>query len=163
MQVGNFYFLTDEYFDKFDDDKLMGNKESIDGEVHDRPCFYAFKDNKTSIYWLIPFSSKVDKYKRVYQNKVKKYGKCDTIMFGNVLGHEKAFLIQNMCPVSIKYIKNEYKDAGTNKSVKIDGVFEKKLIKNAKKTLALYKQGKPVIFVNVAKIEKELIKEISMN
>lgn len=53
--------------------------------------------------------------------------------FGTILGYEKAFLIQNMCPVSSKYIKNEYFDSQTNIPVRIDGVFEKNLIKKAKK------------------------------
>lgn len=49
--------------------------------------------------------------------------------FGTIPGYEKAFLIQNMCPVSSEYIKNEYFDSQTNIPVRIDGVFEKDLIK----------------------------------
>ena len=36
---------------------------------------------------------------------MQKYHRCDTIVFGEVLGHEKAFLIQNMCPITEKYMK----------------------------------------------------------
>ncbi len=45
-----------------------------------------------------------------------------------ILGHEKAFLIQNMCPILPKYIKNEYIDGLSNIPVKLDGEFEKALI-----------------------------------
>ena len=81
-----------------------------EGISHDRPCFCAFQDSKTGLFWLVPISSKIQKFRRIYQNKVNKYGRCDTIDFGYVLGHEKAFLLQNMCPVLDRYIKNEYFD-----------------------------------------------------
>lgn len=43
---------------------------------------------------MIPFSSQVSKFKGIYNKKMQKYNRCDTIVFGEVLGHEKAFLIQ---------------------------------------------------------------------
>ncbi len=46
MKDGKFYFLKDEYFYDFPDDKLMKNKEIIDGKSHGRPCYYSFKDEK---------------------------------------------------------------------------------------------------------------------
>ena len=70
-------------------------------------CFYAFRDEKTGLFWMIPFSSQIGKFRGYYNFKIQRYGKCDTIAFGEVLGYEKAFLIQNMCPVTEKYIKNE--------------------------------------------------------
>ena len=98
MEVGHFYYLEDQYFIDFSDPMLMKNKEVVDGQVHDRPCYYTFQDTKTNLYWMIPISSKVEKYSVIYDRKINKYGKCDTIAFGEVLGHKKAFLIQNMCP-----------------------------------------------------------------
>ena len=47
MEVGCFYYLSDQYFVDFPDKGLMRNKESVDGQDHDRPCFYAFQDKKT--------------------------------------------------------------------------------------------------------------------
>ena len=72
---------------------------------------------------MIPFSSQVSKFKDIYDNKIKKYKRCDTIVFGEVLGHEKAFLIQNMCPITAEYMKNEYFDAKANVPVRVNGVF----------------------------------------
>ncbi|MDC3425156.1 hypothetical protein NC797_11635 [Aquibacillus sp. 3ASR75-11] len=106
MNLGNFYFLIDDYFIDFPDTKLMSNKETVHGIAHDRPCFYAVYDEATSIYWLVPFSSQLTKFKGIYQKKIDRYGKCDTIVFGEVLGHEKAFLIQNICAALPSYIKN---------------------------------------------------------
>jgi len=160
MEIGNFYFLTNDYFVDFPDDTIMSNKETVQAVTHDRPCFYTIYDDTTSLFWMIPFSSKVPKYRYHYQNKIDRYGKCDTIVFGKVLGHEKAFLIQNMCPVIPRYIKNEYIDNISNIPVKLDGVFEKELITKAKRVLALHRKGFKLIFPNVLQIEKDLIEKL---
>lgn len=105
MNKGHFYYINDQYFIDFSDNYLMKNKEVINGQVHDRPCFFAFKDSQTGLFWMIPISSRIEKFQKIYSNKIKKYGKCDTIVFGEVLGYKKAFLIQNMCPITNHYIK----------------------------------------------------------
>ena len=105
---------------------LMSNKETVNGQAHDRPCFYAFEDANTGLYWIIPISSQVSKYKNYA--KIAKYKRCDTLTFGKVLGKEKAVLIQNMCPITSSYIKNEYIDPLANVPVRVDGAFEQKLL-----------------------------------
>ena len=159
MNTGHFYYINDQYFIDFPDSNLMCNKEKVNGQPHDRPCFYAFKDNKTGLYWMIPFSSQVSKFKVHYNSKMSRYGKCDTIVFGEVLGFQKAFLIQNMCPLTEKYIKNEYIDKHASIPVRIDGRLETELIKKAKKVLALQRKGVKLIFPDVLKIEKELLSQ----
>lgn len=157
MTNGCFYYIKDKYFTDFPDSKLMKNKETVNGQPHDRPCFYAFKDKNTGLYWMIPFSSRVDKY-QVYYNQIKqRYNRCDTILFGEVLGHRKAFLIQNMCPITEEYIKNEYIDSRTNIPVRVNGAFERDLIRKAKKVLALQRKGKHLIFPDVLNIEHQLL------
>lgn len=157
MNNGHFYYIKDEYFLDFPDKMLMKNKESYDNECHERPCFYAIKDLDSDIYWMIPFSSQINKYKKYYDKKIQKYNQCDTIVFGKVLGHEKAFLIQNMCPVTEKYIKNEYIDSVSNLPVRINGVLEKELISKAKRVLLLQRNGINLIFPDVLKIEAKLL------
>ena len=122
MNTEHFYYINDQYFIDFPDDKLMRNKETVNGQLHGRPCFYAFQDERTSLYWLIPFSSQVEKFRGYYDSKIKRYGRCDTIAFGEVLGFEKAFLIQNMCPITEKYIENEYIDGRASVPVRIDAL-----------------------------------------
>lgn len=160
MNIGHFYYLDDNYFINFPDRNLMQNKETVDGNLHDRPCFFAFQDTATGLYWMIPFSSRVDKFSEIYDRKVQRYGKCDTIVFGEVLGHKKAFLIQNMCPVTPNYIKNEYIDAKDNVPVRINGALEKELVSKAKRILALQRKGIRLIFPDVLKIEKELLSQL---
>lgn len=77
-----------------------------------------------SLYWLIPFSSQVSKFKKIHASKAAKYGKCDTIIFGDILGYEKDFLIQNMCPVTKEYISCDYVDSIAKNPVRVDGVLQ---------------------------------------
>lgn len=157
MDVGHFYYLDDQYFIDFPDPLLMQNKEAVNGQAHDRPCFYALQDQSTGLYWMIPFSHDVAKYRVHYNKKIQKFGKCDTIDFGYVLGHEKAFLIQNMCPITQNYIKNKYIDSKSSTPVRIDGVFERNLISKAKKVLTLQRKGIKLIFPDVLSIEAKLL------
>lgn len=157
MDIGHFYYIDDQYFIDFPDPFLMTNKEAINGKPHNRPCFYAFLDSGTGLYWMIPFSSQVAKFRGYYNSKIQKYKKCDTIDFGFVLGHEKAFLIQNMCPITSKYILNEYCDATANVPVRIDGKFEQTLIEKARRVLALQRKGVKLIFPDVLSIEAKLL------
>lgn len=156
MITGHFYYLKDKYFIDFPDSYLMKNKETVNGQPHDRPCFYAFKDDSSGLYWMIPFSSQTDKYLQVYNKKILKFHQCDTIVFGEVLGYKKAFLIQNMCPVTDEYVKNEYIDSKNNIPVRIDGRLEQEIISKAKKVLALQRKGIKLIFPDVISIEAKL-------
>ena len=148
MLQAQLYFLSNEYYQDFPDDQLMKNKDTINGVLHNRPCFFAFPDAKISkIYWIVPISSKYEKYKRIEQDKIKKYGRCNTIRFGTVLGRDTAFLIQNMCPATEKYLI-PYMDRN-NHPIRIDGRVASDVEKNARSVLALAKRGAKVIFPDV--------------
>lgn len=163
MIKGQFCFLNDDYYIDFPDKNIMKNKESIDGNVHDRPCFFAFCDkNNDDIYWLVPASSKIEKYKSIYNAKVKKYGKCNTIVFGRFLNKENAFLIQNMCPVTQKYIKNIYVDKN-NKPIYINYQTAKEIIKYSNEVLAKQKYGVKIIFPDVLHIKNKLLEQLENN
>ena len=163
IKEGQFYFLSDQFYITFPDNKLMKNKEVIDGEKHDRPCFFAFSDNKNpDILWCIPISSKIEKYEAIYKRKMEKYHKCNTIRFGNVMGIKKAFLIQNMFPITKKYIANVYIDKNTKKPVTIDPDTARDIITNAKDVLKLHRRGIPLIFPNVTLIEKVLLSQLQI-
>lgn len=158
MKTGHFYFLADQYFHQFPDPHLMKNKEAVHGQLHGRPCFYAFQDETTHLFWMIPISSQVAKYKAIYQRKLERYRQCDTIAFAHIFGHASTFLIQNMCPVSEKYIAEEYLDRH-HIPVRVAGNVERELIKKAKKVLALQRQGVSLLFPNSLAIEEVLLKD----
>lgn len=162
MIQGNFCFLSEEYYIDFPDEKLMKNKEIINGIEHHRPCFFAFNDAKNKdILWLIPVSSKHEKYKAIYDKKVAKYGKCNTLVFGKLIETQAVFLIQNMCPSTKKYIKKIYVDKN-NMPIGADDRLLVNVITNAKEVLAKYRHGANIIFPNVDIIEKKLIEQIEV-
>lgn len=66
MNTGHFYFISDAYYTDFPDKMLMQNKEAVCGVPHNRPCFYSFYDNSTGLFWMIPISSRVEKYRVIY-------------------------------------------------------------------------------------------------
>ena len=156
---GCFYFLNQKYFEDFPDPYLMKNKEKIGNVLHNRPCFYAFKEsNQSDLFWLVPFSSQTEKYRKIYDKKIAKQHKCDTIVFGNILGYEKAFLIQNMCPATVDYISNIYIDKQSNQIVRINKNLEQELITKSKTVLMLQRKGYKLIFPDVLNIEAVLIR-----
>ena len=160
MVQAQLFFLSDQYYLDFPDDKLMKNKDMIDGVPHNRPCFFAFSDSKVpEIYWIVPISSKYEKYKKIEELKIQKYGKCNTIRFGTVLGRHTAFLIQNMCPATEKYL-TAYIDKN-NQPIRIDDRIAADVVKNAREVLSLAKRGAKVIFPDVFKIYSALEQELS--
>ena len=160
MIEGHFYFLTEQYFEDFPDPGIMKNKESTNGKLHNRPCFYSFKDSSTGLYWMVPLSTKIEKYIKAYDAKIKRNGKCDNFVFGDVLGEPKVFLIQNMCPVTDVYIKNEYLVENFKKPVRIKRALETEIKRKALHLLALERKGIKIIFPDVLSIEKKLIENL---
>jgi hypothetical protein len=165
---GHFYFISDEFYKKHDpDNRLMKNKEYS----HNRPCFYAFRDNKNvNILWCIPVSSQIEKFDKIVQHKLNKQAargiknpKCTTVCFGAVMGQRRAFLIQNMFPVTDDYIIATYIDKNTGNPVTVDYQTERKLLANAKDTLkaVIRGYGSPV-FSDILKTRADLIAEIAL-
>lgn len=157
MEIGHFYFLKNKYYEDFPDNYLMKNHEVIGGIIHNRPCLYVFQDTDTGIYWTVPISSKTEKFRNLYDDKISRYGKCDTIDFAYMLGHEKAFLIQNMCPITCNYVENEYISNGV--PVQLDNTSQQRIISKAKKVLQLQRQGTSLVFPDILYIESELKKQ----
>lgn len=122
----------------------------------DVPCYMALYDSDLDLYWAVPISSKVPKYKGIYEDKVKKYKRCDTIVFGEVLGYEKAFLIQNMTPVKKEHIAKQYTDK-FGVSVGVSTELKKEIKTKVKKVLALHKQGKKVVFTDIDKMLEKIL------
>jgi hypothetical protein len=91
MEEGQFCFISEQYYIDFPDKHLMRNREAIDGVVHRRPCFFVFPDRMhDKLFWLVPISSKYNKFKALHDKKTERYGKCNTICFGKVLGMQAA-------------------------------------------------------------------------
>lgn len=159
MLDAQLYFLSDQYYIDFPDDKLMKNKDTVDGVPHRRPCFLAFPDAKNpAIYWLVPISSQYEKYQKIAQAKVQKYGRCNTIRFGTVLERNTAFLIQNICPVTERYLT-----AYTNKfdePIRIDDRVAADVVRHSREVLAIARRGAKVVFPDIFKIYRTLEQQL---
>lgn len=154
IEDGRFYFIKDDFFRTVNDKTILLNKDN----GNKRPCYYCFKDYKNDeLIWFIPISSKVDKYKKIFNYKLNKFGKVDTIVFGKVNSDERVFLIQNMFPVTIKYIEEKYKR--NNIDVKITYTLRKEIEEKANFILKLAEQGKRVVFTDIFRIKEILLNE----
>ena len=152
IEDGKFYFIKNEFFILFEEYGLMKNKEN----GNRRPCYFCFNDSDNpEIIWFVPISSKVDKYKKLYDVKKKKYKKVYNFVFGKVLGKERVFLIQNMFPTKIEYIENKYQIK--TKDVEIAKTIKKEVIKLAEDVIALTKKGIKSSFYDIMEMKKRLL------
>lgn len=150
VEQGKFYFIKDEFFEIVKDKELCANKD----RGIKRPCFYCFRDSSNhDLIWFVPISSKIDKYKKIYDKKLKNTGVVDTIVFGYVEGEKRVFLIQNMFPTTEKYIVEKY--VKQKRDVVVNKRLNKELQSKANKILTLVEKGyKKVVFPDIMKIRK---------
>lgn len=149
---GKFYFIKDDFFEVFKGYKLMENKEN----GNKRPCYFCFNDPEDDkIIWFVPISSKLDKYKTIYENKKKKQKKVYNFVFGKVLGKEKTFLIQNIFPTTEKYIESKYQNK--MQDVEITESLKKEIIENSMNVIKLAKKGINIPFYDILEMKEILL------
>ncbi len=152
---GYSYHIKDEFFDMIQDKYLMSNKEN--GSY--RPHFLTIQDNKNKeLYWMIPISSQVDKYKVIIDKKIKRYGKCNTIIIGTFAGKDNAFLMQNAFPILKKYFDHVHTVDG--KPVVIHSKLNRELTVNLREILAMYRRGIRLIFPDIEYIQRKMENEL---
>ncbi len=156
IKTGYLYHIKDEFFDVVNDENLMSNKE----RGHKRPTYFVIKEN--NILWFIPLSSKVDKYKKIINNKVKKYGRCDGILIRKILGEDSAILIQNAFPTIEKYIDHVHL-LNNGKPAKVIETLQDEILSGFKYLLKLKSKGINLFFTNIDKIKEEMLKELNNN
>ena len=154
IENGKFYFLKDEFFDVFKDLKLMLNKD----HGTKRPCYLCFKDNENeNIIWFVPISSKVEKYRKIYENKVKIRKQVYNFVFGKLLDRETVFLIQNIFPTTVNFIENKY--INDKKDVEISNNLKEKVIQTSRNVIEMANKGIKIPFYDITKMKKILIEK----
>jgi len=154
VKKGYVYHIKDEYFDIVQDATLMRNHEN--GKA--RPTYFCIKNENTNILWFIPMSSKVEKYKKIREEKIKKYGSCDTIVIKKFLGKESAFLLQNMFPTIEKYVDHSHIINGVE--AKVINQVAKELEDTFNRIMKLVEIGKKVVFTDVKKDIQIMIEQL---
>ena len=93
------------------------------------------------IYWVIPLSSRIDKYKRIMEKKEKAGKPCDILHVVKLDdSHESAFLIQDMFPVIDEYIEREYTIAGNHLMLTSEHT-ARTIEQKARKVMGMLKRG----------------------
>ena len=159
IEDGRFYFVNNNFMDRYGEKyKLMKNKES----GNSRPCYFCFRDKENeNIIWFVPISKQVDKYKKIYFEKMMKYQKEPlNFVFGKVRNNDSVFLIQNMFPCIEKYIENKYKINRVN-DVTIFEDTKIKVIQKARVLLRLTKEKNiRIAFSDLIAFKEELLNEL---
>lgn len=107
ISTGNLYFVSNDFFTKVQDPYLKINYESTK-----RPHYFALYDSQTNLYWLVPCSSKVEKFERLIQKKKEQHKPTDTIKIIKIFDRKTVLLFQDMFPIAAKYIDGQYIKGG---------------------------------------------------
>lgn len=155
ITAGHFYFVADSFFEKVQDPYLK-----INYEYTYRPHYFPFIDEQTGLLWLVPCSSKVEKFEKITAKKKEKHKPVDAIKIITLFDDKTVLLFQDMFPIAEKYISNEYIKGGH--SVKIsDPDTVSMLEKTASKIVRMIRKG--VKFTptqpNAVRIEKIMLDE----
>lgn len=154
LTEGHFYFIKDSFYTQFSGRNLLENK----GVGKMRPCMLVKTDEQfDGIYWFVPISSKVSKYKPIYERSLARYKRCHTIAMGSFLGDERAFLIQNMFPVQVRHIEKEMLHEGY--SVSVEEKLQQRIISSSNLMLRLNLQGKQGIFTDPYELCEQILLE----
>lgn len=147
VRSGLFYHIKDSYFQDANDSNLMSNKE---GGGY-RPHFLAIQDSKNpDIYWMVPVSSKYNKYKNIYNQQKSKYKKCTKIVLGKCGGHPAAYLIQNAFPIIDKYFDHIHTSQG--QPLTLHTSTRKQIVDNLNDNLRLHKRGISLFFADIDRL-----------
>ena len=152
IKTGYLYHIKDEYFDVVNDESLMQNHE----RGKKRQTYFTIKDK--DILWFIPISSKIDKYQKIIDKKIKKYGFCNTIIIRKIAGDEAAILLQNAFPTLEKYIDHVHTIDGIPFKVPTSLQHEIRIM--FKNMIALRKRGTNLFFSDIDKLKQKMLKEL---
>lgn len=151
IEISGLYIIDDQYFVDFPNDKYMWNK----GEA--RPHYYAIQDDD-GILWMIPMSTKIEKYSEKILKTEREHGKGSCFMFyiAPIHGQERAILICDMFPVSPKYVLRPYTIGGIPYVVQ-NQTIKKAISTKAKRYLSMIKRGQLKSPLNILQTKERLL------
>jgi len=153
IEPGYVYHIKNSYFDKAQDDKLMRNHEG--GAL--RPTYFCLRDEKTGLYWMIPMSTRVEKYRQIIDKETARYGRCLKILVARYGDGTSAFLFQNMFPILPKYINHAHTIAGIPMAVNPE--VQEEIVQQFKEVRRLYARGVRMIFPDINRLERLMLEE----
>jgi hypothetical protein len=112
----------------------------INYETTRRPHYFAFWDTATSLFWLVPCSTKIDKFEDIIKKKQERHKPADAIKIVKIQDQKTALLFQDMFPATAGYVTNPYTRGGQPFYV-ADPKLVKELEKTAQKVITLLRRG----------------------
>lgn len=153
VKTGYLYHIKDEYFDLVNDEKLMQNHE----KGKKRPTYFTIKEK--DILWFIPISSKIEKYSKIIEKKVERYGFCNTIIIRKIANEDAVILLQNSFPTLEKYIDHVHTIDGVPLKVPTDLQSEIKSL--FKSMIGLKKRGTDLFFTDIDTLKQKMLNELN--
>lgn len=142
-----FYHIKDDYFALACDPLLMANKEN--GRF--RPNFLALRDpSSDGVFWMVPVSCKVEKYKKIVDEHTRRYGESVRIVLWRCDGRDAAYLIQNAFPVTAAYIDHPHISGGM--PLCMNDSSGQKIERAFLRCMNLHKRGVRVFFSDVDRL-----------
>ena len=155
ITTGYLYHISDDFFHIYSDYFLMNNHE----KGRTRPTYFTIKDK--DILWFVPLSTKVSKYEKIINQKIKKYGFCNTILIRDILSKKQAILLQNAFPTLEKYITHVHMFNGI--PAHVSDTLKEEILVYFKRMLNMKKNGVNLFFTDIDKLKEELNKELVSN
>ena len=153
IKTGYLYHIKEEFFHRVNDESLMSNHE----RGKQRPTYFTIKDK--DVLWFIPLSSKVDKYQKIVEQKIKKYGFCNTILIRKIGNRDSVILLQNAFPTLEKYIDHIHTKAG--KPLIVPPTLQNDILDNFKYMLEVKNRGRSLFFSDIDRLKKLMLDELS--
>lgn len=155
--TGNFYFVSDKFFETVNDPNLKMNYATTQ-----RPHYFALRDKKTNLLWLVPCSTKIEKFEKIIEKRKQYKRPNDTIKIVTIQDNKTVLLLQDMFPVTESYITNQYIRGG--QPVRIaDTSIVADIERSARRVAILLRQG--VKFTptqpDILRIEKLMLDELN--
>lgn len=168
--LGRLYFVREEFFDRFCSNSSLSipikSGYTRSGEHPGRPhiCINIPDPERPleTLLWLIPISSRIEKYEKEAARQRLKYGTCDKIQIVDLQGNKRAALIQNMIPCTPNYICGTYLDKHTGIPIEVNDEDFRRIMTSARKLILLHKNAPQCgfLFNDVKGISKALFQDL---
>ena len=155
INTGYIYHIKNDFFNVVNDENLMTNHE----RGKKRPTYFTIKDDR--ILWFIPLSSKVEKYQKIIEKKMKKYSRCDTIIIREILGKKTVILLQNAFPTLEKYIDHIHL-LDNGEPAKVVESLKNEILEKFIHLLKLKSKGINLFFTDIDKIKEQMLEELKV-
>lgn len=162
---GGLYILRDDFFKKFSPFcryiSVQHKLENWDTYRHGRPHICIGSSNKT-LLWMVPISSRVEKYELEIARQKQKYGACDKVQIVWLNTGKRAALIQNIIPCTPRYIDEQYYNRQTGAAEEIDKEDLYRVCDSARKLIVLHRCSPKCgfIFTDIFRIASALLQDV---